>query len=209
MKKGDVLDTGKEIIIGVLSGGVFLVSLLLLKLNIIVSLLMTTGIFTGLSLLFKTKKEENMTISLGEVDPVYLKDAIGKANKKISEIKSVSKTITGTEQLNHKIKKVITTAEAIVADFEQDPGDVKRARNFLNYYLDATIKILKSYHDIGKYVQLDQKSRETLLKVEKLLDQIGDAFEKQLNRLLENDVMNLDAEITLLEKTLKMEGWEE
>jgi hypothetical protein len=42
-----------------------------------------------------------------------------------------------------------------------------------------------------------------------MIEQIGIAFEKQLNKLLENDVMDLDVEITLLENMLKMEGWNE
>jgi 5-bromo-4-chloroindolyl phosphate hydrolysis protein len=198
-----------EIVIGLFSGGAFLLTLLLLKLDLWVSLLITGGLYVGFSLVFKPKKDELINITLSDIDPIYLKDVTKEANEKIAEIASIAKSIKETKQFYSKIKKVLTNAEAIVADFKQDPRDIKLARNFFNYYLDATIRILKSYRDIVKYDHLDQKSKETLLKVEKMIEQIGIAFEKQLNKLLENDVMDLDVEITLLENMLKMEGWNE
>ncbi len=205
MKKNILL----EIVIGLFSGGAFLLTLLLLKLDLWVSLLITGGLYVGFSLVFKPKKDELINITLSDIDPIYLKDVTKEANEKIAEIASIAKSIKETKQFYSKIKKVLSNAEAIVADFKQDPRDIKLARNFFNYYLDATIRILKSYRDIVKYDHLDQKSKETLLKVEKMIEQIGIAFEKQLNKLLENDVMDLDVEITLLENMLKMEGWNE
>ena len=48
--------------------------------------------------------------------------------------------------------------------------------------------------------------RETLDKMESVLVTIRKAFQKQLGKLLEDDVMDLDTEIESFKKAIKTEG---
>jgi 5-bromo-4-chloroindolyl phosphate hydrolysis protein len=56
--------------------------------------------------------------------------------------------------------------------------------------------------ELGKQI----KNNVIKQKVESLLSTIKQAFDKQLAKLLEDDVMDLDVEISVLEKTMKSEG---
>ena len=82
---------------------------------------------------------------------------------------------------------------------------MKVARQFLSYYFDTSISIVNKYSQLSmQEVQSPEISR-SLLKAENMLNSIDIAFDRQLARLLSNDVMDLDVEIETLEKTFKAE----
>ena len=47
---------------------------------------------------------------------------------------------------------------------------------------------------------------ESIAKVEKMLPDVKETFRRQLAALLENDLLDLNVEISLLDKTMKMDG---
>ena len=71
---------------------------------------------------------------------------------------------------------------------------------------DSTITILEKYEKLTANPVRDDKIKTSIARVEAMLDTIDKAFEKQLANLLSNDVMDLDAELALLESTINMEG---
>jgi 5-bromo-4-chloroindolyl phosphate hydrolysis protein len=104
------------------------------------------------------------------------------------------------------ILEICATANDIFDEFVKDPKDVKRARRFILYYLDTTERIVSKYYQLGKTPYLSDDAKKTLKNVENTLDLIKDTFRKQLKKLTENDVMDLDAEVKVLQNTIKQEG---
>ena len=72
--------------------------------------------------------------------------------------------------------------------------------------MDSTLKIVDKYIDLSARGIKSADLVQSLAKVEELLDTIYHAFEKQLEILVKDDVMDLDTELKLLESTIKMEG---
>jgi len=105
-----------------------------------------------------------------------------------------------------KVDAIADVIRRILDDLEEDPTDIPKARQFLNYYLDATLNVVKRYAQLSEKASGDPEIRESLEKVENTLDTIKDAFEKQLRILLEHDKMDLDTELTVLRRTIEMEG---
>ncbi|NLY17950.1 MAG: 5-bromo-4-chloroindolyl phosphate hydrolysis protein, partial [Clostridiaceae bacterium] len=94
----------------------------------------------------------------------------------------------------------------IFDDFVRDPKDIKIARRFTLYYLDTTERIVTKYYQLSNVPYLSDDAKATLKNVESTLVMIKDTFRKQLKKLTENDVMDLDAEIKVLRNTIKQEG---
>lgn len=124
---------------------------------------------------------------------------------KLDLMKSYTKRITDSK-VKKKAAAICSIVEKILKDYEEDPIDLKTSKQFLSYYVDATLKILKKYIDISKHNLNSKEVKETLDKTELLLDKIHKAFEKQLAILLKNDILDLDVEMQVLEKTIDMEG---
>ncbi len=152
------------------------------------------------------RKEEGISISLSGLTQIDIEKAIRSSGEKVANIRNAAKMITN-KTVASKVYEVCAAAEAIIENFKKDPKDIKAGRQFINYYLDAAGKIVERYVELST---VKAPSREIVLaiqKAEEILSIIKEAFEKQLSMLMEDQVMDLNTEMELLKKTLKMEGF--
>jgi 5-bromo-4-chloroindolyl phosphate hydrolysis protein len=163
--------------------------------------------FIGGTLLFSrssfSRKLEDLEKIHG-IKPDKVKRVIKEGRKKIRVIKRMAKK-TEDKSIRDQILAIHSVARKIFDNFEYDPKDIQAARQFLNYYLDATIKIIEQYSILSE-MKTDEKKKETLKEVEKLMGRIEKAFENQLTKLYDDDFINLDTEIRVLENTVKHDG---
>ncbi len=85
---------------------------------------------------------------------------------------------------------------------EEDPRDLRRARKFLNVYLDGVQRVVEGYartHQRAASPDLDANFRRVLTSIEEV-------FQEQRQKLLESDIMDLDVQIEVLTSQLKREG---
>ena len=105
--------------------------------------------------------------------------------------------ISGIEQANRQINN-----RQFVGMLEEDPGDIRRARKFLNTYLNGALKVTEGYADMQSKHQAEQLTEN----FENVLHTIESVFIEQKQKLLEDDVLDLDVQIEVLAAQLKHEG---
>lgn len=119
----------------------------------------------------------------------------------IRSIEQANDKIRNTE-LNQRIENICAIADRILAEIESDPRDIRRARKFLNVYLDGAKQVTEGYartHQQTQSGQLEQNFRNVLETIETV-------FQEQHQKLLEEDVFDLDVKIEVLTTQLKREG---
>jgi 5-bromo-4-chloroindolyl phosphate hydrolysis protein len=147
-------------------------------------------------------------------DDEFVCDGITRGEQKriVREGKEQVKHIedVGLKIMKHSVRidvlEICTTANDIFEDFIKDPKDIKEARRFILYYLDTTERIVSKYYQLSKAPYLSEEALNTLKNVEHTLGMIKDTFRKQLKKLTENDILDLDAEVKVLQNTIKQEG---
>lgn len=105
-----------------------------------------------------------------------------------------------------KVQDICRTGAEIFDYLGKNPGDIPKARQFINYYLDATEKIVNQYVELSARKDRTKEIEDSLKRVETMLDSIKDTYSRQLHNLLEDDLLDLNTEISVLEKTMKFEG---
>ncbi|MDH3647478.1 MAG: 5-bromo-4-chloroindolyl phosphate hydrolysis family protein [Gammaproteobacteria bacterium] len=126
-----------------------------------------------------------------------LKEAEGK----IFGIESARRDIRNPE-LVQRLRRIVERAKQILGVIEDDPGDIRRARKFLNVYLDGAKRVTEGYahmHGSGNAGELEDNFRNVLQTIEGV-------FEEQHQKLLEHDKLDLDVQIEVLSTQLKKEG---
>jgi 5-bromo-4-chloroindolyl phosphate hydrolysis protein len=119
----------------------------------------------------------------------------------IRRIEKANDNIRNAE-LNQRIDRICEIADGILADIAADPRDMRRARKFLNVYLDGAMQVTEGYartHKQSQSGELEQNFRNVLVTIESV-------FQEQQQKLLEDDVFDLDVQIEVLNTQLKREG---
>lgn len=116
----------------------------------------------------------------------------------------------GLKIMNHKVRievlEICTAASDIFDNFLKDPRDIKESRRFIVYYLETTERIVAKYYELSKATYLSDEAKKTLKNVESTLVLIKDSFRNHLKKLTENDILDLEAEVKVLQNAIKREG---
>ena len=193
-----------DILSGLMAGGVFLLFYLLIDAGLILALVLGILGFVGGQFLFH-RKETTMEFVADGLTQDHVDQVVAAGKEQVKRIKNLSMKI-GDVKVRDEVKGICRTADEIFDNFVEDPKDIKTARKFLSYYLDTTERILDRYVTISSKSVRDSDIEETLAKVEDMLSLIDETFKKQMKKLLEDDVLDLDIELEVLEKTIKSEG---
>jgi hypothetical protein len=129
---------------------------------------------------------------------------IRDAQQQVDEIAAAADGIEKPD-VRHKAGLLCRTAEEILVELRTEPAQVPLARPFLSYYLEAAHRIVRGYADLSLRSFGSSETVDTLARAEASLDSIQRAFDSQLAGLLQHQVMDLDSEIALLEKTVQMD----
>ncbi|MFQ3620719.1 MAG: 5-bromo-4-chloroindolyl phosphate hydrolysis family protein [Spirochaetales bacterium] len=108
-------------------------------------------------------------------------------------------------QVRLQAEKILTLARKIIIEVERDPKDISLAKSFLNYHFRAVGNILRQYVELTERTPEGSRLQETVKRVEHRLQDIAEVFEKQYEKLLANDVLELDVELKVLEQSIEGE----
>jgi hypothetical protein len=190
---------------GLVGGAIFLTLLLLLNVPLFWALLGGAAATGAGFLLFGGRRKGQILLPGSGVDRQLADEALRDGRGRVEELRRAIARIPD-KSVRARAEAIAEVADRILEDIRKDPKDVRPARQFFSYYLDATVRVLGKYVELRSHGESSDAVRSSLRRVEDNLELIRSAFEKQLDRLLEDDVLDLDTEIALLEKTIKMEG---
>ena len=107
-----------------------------------------------------------------------------------------------SRELKTRLDRICQRARTILAQLEQDPKNLTRARRFLVTYLDGTRDV------VAKYAAQQRDLDETVLaeNFRRVLTTIEQVFAEQEEVLKQDDKLDLEVQIEVLETQLKREG---
>jgi hypothetical protein len=88
----------------------------------------------------------------------------------------------------------------------EHPQKRAKIRQFQNYYLPTTIKLLNTYVQLVEAGVSGENISSGKTRIENMLTTISDAFDRQLDGLYGDTAMDVSADIQVLETLLKQEG---
>lgn len=109
---------------------------------------------------------------------------------------ALSATLTGIEQ----------TSSRILARLEEDRSLLGRCRQFLDYYLPTTVKLLEQYVRLQDQGQRTGNIELAMQRIETMLEKIRDSFARQLDSLFEDEMVDVTAEIAVMEQLMQSSG---
>ncbi len=168
-----------------------------------VSLAFAVGAFLGMYLSYGFDPRKAKTISGNHgYSTEEIVQTIDAANELITQIEYANSQIRNHE-FNTRIQTICSTAHAIVAELEANPSAIRRSRKFLLVYLQGTEKVTTGY--AATHLQAADNS-ELEQNFRNALDAIDKVFKEQQEKLLHEDLFDLDVQIEVLTTRLRQEG---
>lgn len=194
MKKGYIYSA-------VLGGAFFAVPYLGLGIELLPSLAISALAYGAGTLIFKDRSKLDLSI-----DKENLYDILKDAKEKTAQISNISKQLED-KTLVENVKQICDTSNKIIDTLSKNPNKLAQARNFLNYYLPVTIKILNRYDEIENQKLNTTESEKFMKSVQDMTEKIKSAFNEQLNNMYKSEMIDTDAELKVFETMLKSDGF--
>ncbi len=110
------------------------------------------------------------------------------------------------EDISNKLDKLAEVCRRIFSYVEENPSKLPQIRKMMSYYLPMTLKLVEAYVKLENQPVPNSSISDSKVEIESALDKIYLAFENLYSRLMENDLMDLSADISVLETMLAQEG---
>lgn len=132
---------------------------------------------------------------------VYQKKEIREAKVKIHQI-GRSRLKIRSVHMWQNVTKIYKMLLKMVSLAEKEPARFRNVQSFLTQYLDSLTMIIDKYTLLISQPVKNQEVLLSIKKAEEALDDMVMSLEKEMLKILENDVLHLDIELELLKKTL-------
>ena len=137
--------------------------------------------------------------------PPELQSVIYQGKTSIAKIRQLNDEIPD-ERMSAQIDLIERLTTQIFDCVKEHPEKLKQIRQFLNYYLPTTIKLMEQYVTLQNQSVKTENITDGMQKIEDLLDKVIVAFQRQLDALFESDVVDITADIRVMEQMMASEG---
>ena len=108
--------------------------------------------------------------------------------------------------MSAKIDRLEAVTTRIFDLAEKDPDKLPQLRRFMDYYLPTALKLLKSYAEFDRQGVEGAILSDSMKKIEDTMDTLVVGFEQQLDKLFQDDALDLSADISVLKNMMAQDG---
>ena len=191
----------KEAVSAVVGSAFFAIPYLALSLPLLPSALIGTGAFIAGELLLSSDEKN-------QIPTESVKKTLESAKDESKDIYKMRNKIED-EDLKKHIINIRTSANKIISTIEKEPKKIRKIANFFDYYLPVTLSIIKRYDEIENQNLSSQEMKEFISSTKLMLKSADEAFNKILERLYQNDMINIDADMKVFNSMLKADGYDD
>lgn len=198
----------KDILISAIVGGAFFaVPYIGLGLSVLPSLGIAAVAFgAGNLMLAESAKPKPIMEVGGKEDNRSFLEKIAVAKRQNAEIYALMHRVEKKELIDN-IRDLHSVVARIITTIEKAPEKAAKANTFFTYYLPVTVKILSKY-DLIENQDLDSPESIRMMETtEQMVVKIKNAFEDQLAKLYQTDIVDTDAEMKVFESMLNAESF--
>lgn len=179
--------------------GIAAFALLMFIIRISLPIALTGGVIGWLVVtLTYSKKEKDDSIIVEGLTRADMENTIKNGRKLTAGMRAAIKKLSQTE-ICREVEDLCRIAESMFDMLKKDPKDIRIVKQFITYYLEPTHKIIVKYAELATARPMPAGAVETLERTEKSLKGIRTTFLKQKEKMLANDVIDLDTEIKVFE----------
>ena len=208
MKPHNRKETLSIVLSVILALALFLVLLLIFRWDLILCIALAAAAYIALSLIFKPVKRigkiEVDTLSNGE----FLNERLAEAGSDYNRMQRAVRQIH-EPRLLRECQDLIGRAGSILKYLTDNPEKIPAARRYIDYYQETAANVLEHYAELKNTGLSTVETKKVLNSTRESILTLKAAFDLQFEKLMQNELMDMEADLNLLKQTLRSEGYKE
>lgn len=172
----------------------------------------TFSIIFGIIMLYwahrrkKKHAKPQLNFSSGNEELDKLNDEL--FNKAVDDFNALEKELKRVQdnELRKQLRKMQGIANNFLTYLQQHPERMSLARRFVDYYQDRALLLVRKYQELEKTGLEAQEVQQAKEEIKQLLDNFDEAYEDQFSKVLNAQLMDLDAEMKVMKQNMAADG---
>lgn len=147
-------------------------------------------------------------INVSELEESQREFALEQFDKAVMDYNAVEdlrKEIQDAD-LEQQLAKMQAIAYRLLKYLEEHPVKVTAANRFVDYYQDRAVQLARQYRDLEQTGLDTQQVKDTKRKVKETLDSFDKAYAAEFEKVLSQQLMDMDAELKVLHQSIEEDG---
>lgn len=154
----------------------------------------------------KKKFNPELEFSSGNEEVDKLNDEL--FSKAVDDFNAIEKEMkhVDDDELRKQLRKMQGIAKNFLTYLQQHPERMSLARRFVDYYQDRALLLVRKYQELEKTGLEAQEVQQSKWDIKQLLDKFDEAYEDQFSKVLNAQLMDLDAEMKVMKQNMAADG---
>lgn len=154
----------------------------------------------------KKKFKPELEFSSGNEEVDKLNDEL--FSKAVDDFNAIEKEMkhVDDDELRKQLRKMQGIAKNFLTYLQQHPERMSLARRFVDYYQDRALLLVRKYQELEKTGLEAQEVQQAKEEIKQLLDNFDEAYEDQFSKVLNAQLMDLDAEMKVMKQNMAADG---
>ena len=152
-----------------------------------------------------TSKEAPVQQPIPKTGDSAVDSLVEKGQEMLAEIRKENDLIPDAE-LTAQMNQLDKVANQIFHTVAEQPAKAPQIRRFMDYYLPTTLKMLTGYRKMDERQVKGQNANEARAQIREAMDTVLKAFDKQLDALYQDELLDISTDIDVMETMLRQDG---
>ena len=152
-----------------------------------------------------TSKEAPVQQPIPKTGDNAVDSLVEKGQEMLAEIRKENDLIPDA-QLTAQMNQLDKVANQIFHTVAEQPAKAPQIRRFMDYYLPTTLKMLTGYRKMDERQVKGENANEARAQIREAMDTVLKAFDKQLDALYQDELLDISTDIDVMEAMLKQDG---
>ena len=173
--------------------------------NLILCMALAAVLYLALTLILKPSVRIGRTTFSQEEKGEHLQSRLGEAGEDYRRMVKAAGKIRDAN-MRERCAGLLRTAESILKYLEENPQKVTAARRYIDYYQETAANVLENYTELQKTGLNTAEVRRLKKSTEETVEVRQEAFNLQFEKLMQDELMDLETDLKLLQENLKLES---
>ena len=152
-----------------------------------------------------TSKEAPVQQPIPKTGDNAVDSLVEKGQEMLAEIRKENDLIPDA-QLTAQMNQLDKVANQIFHTVAEQPAKAPQIRRFMDYYLPTTLKMLTGYRKMDERQVKGENANEARAQIREAMDTVLKAFDKQLDALYQDELLDISTDIDVMETMLRQDG---